>query len=154
MTDADLAATLAEEAGAILRAIQRDGVLTGKALGDEGDSAANSFLCEALRRERPHDALLSEEEKDCGDRLSASRVWIVDPLDGTREYSEGRSDWAVHVALAIDGVATAGAVSLPGAGITLSSSGPPPLRPLNNPLRMLVSRTRPAARGGSGCRNS
>nr|WP_315458413.1 3'(2'),5'-bisphosphate nucleotidase CysQ [uncultured Sphingorhabdus sp.] len=132
------------EAGALLLALQTSGDLQGKALGDEGDQRANAFLCDAIRRARPEDALLSEEEKDCDSRCAASRVWIIDPLDGTREYSEGRSDWAVHVALAVDGVAHAGAVALPGLGVTLDSANPPRLQRANDPLKMLVSRTRPA----------
>ncbi len=119
--------------------------LTGKALGDEGDRIANRYLCDRLARERPDDALLSEEEADCLDRLASRRVWIVDPLDGTREYGEGRDDWAVHVALAVDGVADIGAVALPARGMTLSSDTPLPLAPANVPPRMVVSRTRPAA---------
>jgi 3'(2'), 5'-bisphosphate nucleotidase len=103
------------------------------------------MLCRELRAARPDDALLSEEEKDNSARLASYRVWIVDPLDGTREYGEGRSDWAVHVALAIDGVASVGAVALPGLGLTLTSGAPTALAPANEPLRMLVSRTRPAA---------
>jgi len=98
-----------------------------------------------LRTARPDDAILSEEEKDNVIRCDSSRAWIVDPLDGTREYSEGRSDWAVHVALAIDGVPTVGAVALPGLGLTLTSGAPKPLEPANLPPKMLVSRTRPAA---------
>lgn len=144
MTDDQLAAVLAEEAGQILLEIQQGGQFVGQQLGDEGDRAANAFLCAALRKERPDDALLSEEEKDCLSRCAVSRVWIVDPLDGTREYREGRDDWAVHVALAINGVPSAGAVALPGLGITLSTANPPVLSPPNQPLRMLVSRTRPA----------
>jgi 3'(2'), 5'-bisphosphate nucleotidase len=103
------------------------------------------MLCRELRAARPDDALLSEEEKDNPARLASHRVWIVDPLDGTREYGEGRADWAVHVALAIDGVASVGAVALPGLGLTLTSGAPTALAPANEPLRMLVSRTRPAA---------
>lgn len=144
MNDASLCAQLAMEAGALLLALQTSGERRGKDLGDEGDQRANAFLCEAIRRARPDDALLSEEEKDCHSRCSASRVWIIDPLDGTREYSEGRSDWAVHVALAIDGLAKAGAVALPGLGVTLDSANPPRLLRANDPLKMLVSRTRPA----------
>lgn len=144
MSDAALCAQLATEAGALLLALQKAGELHGKTLGDNGDNIANAFLCEAIRAARPDDALLSEEEKDCGSRCAASRVWIIDPLDGTREYSEGRSDWAVHVALTIDGVAHAGAVALPGLDITLGSANPPALKPQNEPLKMLVSRSRPA----------
>ena len=143
-SDSRLATRLATEAGALLLALQRSGQLEGKALGAEGDSIANAFLMKALRELRGDDALLSEEEKDSPARLQSRRVWIIDPLDGTREYGEGRSDWAVHVALAIDGVATVGAVALPGLDLTLSSGNPLPLLPANTPLKMVVSRTRPA----------
>jgi len=143
--DEQLATRLADAAGRILLDLRAAGDLTGKALGQAGDEAANAMLCRELRAARPDDALLSEEEKDNPVRLASRRVWIVDPLDGTREYGEGRSDWAVHVALAIDGVASVGAVALPGLGLTLTSGAPSALAPANEPLRMLVSRTRPAA---------
>jgi 3'(2'), 5'-bisphosphate nucleotidase len=143
-TDEQLAERLASTAGAILLALRAEG-LEGKALGQAGDEAANAMLCRELRVARRDDAILSEEEKDSAARLAHRRVWIIDPLDGTREYGEGRDDWAVHVALAIDGVATVGAVALPGLGITLTSGAPIPLRPANQPPKMLVSRTRPAA---------
>ena len=145
MTDAELCAHLATQAGRLLYDLQISGRFTGKALGDEGDTRANAYLCEALRRERPGDALLSEEEQDCTDRCDVDRVWIVDPLDGTREYSEGRSDWAVHVALSVGGVAKAGAVALPAMNMTLRSDNPLALAVANHPPRMVVSRTRPAA---------
>jgi 3'(2'), 5'-bisphosphate nucleotidase len=147
MTESDehLAARLAAAAGRILLDLRAAGDLAGKALGQAGDEAANAMLCRELRAARPDDALLSEEEKDNPARLASHRVWIVDPLDGTREYGEGRADWAVHVALAIDGVASVGAVALPGLGLTLTSGAPTALAPANEPLRMLVSRTRPAA---------
>ena len=144
-TDEQLAARLATAAGAILLGLRGQGGLEGKALGQAGDEQANAMLCREIRAARPADALLSEEEKDNPARCDNPRVWIVDPLDGTREYGEGRDDWAVHVALAIDGVATVGAVALPGLGVTLTSGAPVPLRPANSPSRMLVSRTRPAA---------
>jgi 3'(2'), 5'-bisphosphate nucleotidase len=143
--DEQLAARLAAAAGRILLDLRAAGDLAGKALGQAGDEAANAMLCRELRAARPDDALLSEEEKDNPARLASHRVWIVDPLDGTREYGEGRADWAVHVALAIDGVASVGAVALPGLGLTLTSGAPSALAPANAPLRMLVSRTRPAA---------
>nr|WP_295669436.1 3'(2'),5'-bisphosphate nucleotidase CysQ [Sphingomonas sp.] len=143
-SDVRLAERLATEAGAILLGLQTNGGLTGKDLGKAGDEQANTFLMRALRAARPEDAILSEEEKDDSRRCSVSRAWIIDPLDGTREYGEGRTDWAVHVALAIDGVATVGAVALPGLGLTLTSGTPSPLAPAGAPLRMLVSRTRPA----------
>lgn len=145
MTDADLAAHLAEVAGRILLEVRGSGVFSGKALGKAGDQTANQFLVHALREQRPGDGLLSEEEKDNFERLAHSRVWIVDPVDGTREYGEERTDWAVHVALAVDGVPVHGAVALPGLGAVLRSDRPAPLPPANSPLHMVVSRTRPAA---------
>jgi 3'(2'), 5'-bisphosphate nucleotidase len=144
MSDGDLAAHLAEVAGRILINVRESGLFSAKALGKAGDQTANQFLVHALREQRPDDGLLSEEEKDNPDRLAKSRVWIVDPVDGTREYGEARADWAVHVGLAIDGVAILGAVALPGMDLVLRSDQPQPLPPANSPLRMLVSRTRPA----------
>jgi 3'(2'), 5'-bisphosphate nucleotidase len=144
MTDAALAAHLAEVAGQLLIAVRDSGVFAEKALGKAGDATANQFLCHALRAQRPDDALLSEEEKDNLDRLAAARVWIVDPVDGTREYGEARADWAVHVALAVDGAPVLGAVALPGAGKVLRSDQPVAVPPAPETLRMVVSRTRPA----------
>ncbi len=144
MTDADLAAHLAKVAGDLLITVRGSGMLSAKALGKAGDATANQFLVHALREQRPEDGLLSEEEKDNAERLSMSRVWIVDPVDGTREYGEERTDWAVHVALAIDGVATVGAVGLPGADVVLRSDQPQAVPPAPETLRMVVSRTRPA----------
>ena len=155
MTDAELAASLAHVAGRLLLEVRGSGMFakdpSGKALGTAGDKTANEFLCHALRAQRPDDGLLSEEEKDNLARLGQQRVWIVDPVDGTREYGEERSDWAVHVALAIDGVATIGAVALPGlgasngGGVVLRSDAPQALPPAAAVPRMVVSRTRPAA---------
>jgi len=143
VTDAELAHSLAEDAGKLLLRL-REGHAGGKALGDEGDKAANRLILDRLRTERPQDAILSEEEKDNAARCGFSRAWVVDPLDGTREYAEGRNDWAVHVALAVDGHPVAGAVALPALGLTLASDRPPALVAEAAPLRMLVSRTRPA----------
>lgn len=145
MTDVELAAHLAETAGKILIQVRDSGLFSAKALGKAGDQTANQFLVHALREQRPDDGLLSEEMKCDGSRLGQGRVWIIDPVDGTREYGEGRTDWAVHVGLAIDGVATIGAVALPGLALTLTTAGSRPLAPANTPPRMLVSRTRPAA---------
>ncbi len=148
MTDAELAARLARAAGELLlerrAALLAEGI-AGKALGAEGDAAANALICEALRIARPDDGLMSEEEKDNPARLAKSRVWIVDPLDGTREYGEERGDWAVHVALAIDGATSIGAVALPEFGLVLRSDQPAVILPPPARLRMVVSRTRPAA---------
>lgn len=142
--DAALAADLAVRAGELLLAAQQAGDSDGKALGDAGDAAANRLLCAALRAARPDDGLLSEEEADNRARLDKARVWIVDPVDGTREYGERRTDWAVHVGLAIDGAPRVGAVALPGLGLVLRSDRPTPLPPAPARLRMVVSRTRPA----------
>lgn len=146
LDDAALAARLAQEAGRLLLDVRAGSGLAGKALGDEGDRVANRFLCDAIRTARPDDGLLSEEEKDNPARLAKSRVWIVDPVDGTREYGEGRADWAVHVALAVGGVACTGAVALPGCdgGLVLRSDQPRPLRAMAPRPRFLVSRSRPA----------
>jgi len=144
MTDAELAAHLADCAGKLLLQVRASGLFSDKALGKAGDATANQFLVHAIREARPDDGVLSEEMKDDGTRLAQRRVWIIDPVDGTREYGEGRIDWAVHVALAIDGVATIGAVGLPGANVVMRSDRPSPLPHAGTPLRMVVSRTRPA----------
>jgi len=151
MSDGDLAAHLAEVAGRILINVRESGLFSPKALGKAGDQTANQFLVHALREVRPEDGLLSEEEKDNPERLAKSRVWIVDPVDGTREYGEERADWAVHVGMAVDGEAVLGAVALPGLDLTgtgggtvLRSDQPRPLPASPEKLRMVVSRTRPA----------
>ena len=145
MTDADLAAHLAKVAGRILIEVRESGMLEGKSLGKAGDETANQFLCHALRQQRPEDGLLSEEEKDNAARLGKERVWIVDPVDGTREYGEERTDWAVHVALCIGGRPEIGAVALPGLDCVLRSDAPIDVPPAAEKPRMVVSRTRPAA---------
>lgn len=145
MSDIDLAAHIARTAGALLMSLRDSGLFEGKALGKAGDRTANTFIMAALAANRPDDSILSEEEVNDTARCSANRVWIVDPLDGTREYGEGRSDWAVHIALAIDKRAALGAVALPGLGLTLSSGDPLPVPEYGGPPRMLVSRTRPAS---------
>jgi 3'(2'), 5'-bisphosphate nucleotidase len=109
-----------------------------------GDRQSHEFLMAELARLRPGDAVLSEEGKDDPVRLSADRVWIVDPLDGTREFGEaGRSDWAVHVALWQAGNLTAGAVALPARNLVLSTAEPITVPAVADPLRLLVSRSRP-----------
>ena len=153
LTDAQLAAHLAEQAGHVLLDVRATSGLTGKALGKAGDKAANAFLCEALGAARPDDGLLSEEAADTERRLTKSRVWIIDPVDGTREYGEGRSDWAVHVGLAIDGVAHTGAVGLPGldGGVVLRSDKTKPLPAGPKIPRFVVSRSRPAKEAQAVC---
>ncbi|RKS72600.1 3'(2'), 5'-bisphosphate nucleotidase [Motilibacter peucedani] len=117
-------------------------------LRDRGDRAAHETIVELLARLRPGDAVLSEEGVDDPARLSARRVWIVDPLDGTREFGEaGRPDWAVHVALWQDGELTDAAVALPGLGTVLATDDvpPPPPRDGRAAPRFAVSRTRATA---------
>lgn len=143
--DAELAARLAETAGRLLLEVRARSLPDGQALGRTGDATANAFLVEALLALRPDDGLLSEERECDGARLSKSRVWIIDPLDGTREYGEGRDDWAVHVALAMNGEARVGAVALPAQGLVLRSDRPVPLPPAPARPRIVISRTRPPA---------
>jgi len=147
MSDDDrLAAELAAEAGRRLLELRAAGGDPAE-LRRAGDRQSHEFLTAELARHRPGDAILSEEGADDPARLSASRVWIVDPLDGTREFGEpGRTDWAVHVALWEDGELTAGAVALPAEGVTLSTAEPPSVpasSPSSRTLRLVVSRTRP-----------
>ena len=153
MNDHDLAAALATAAGELLLAVREE---LADASADErkaaGDQRSHDYLMEELAAARPDDAVLSEEGADDSARLSAHRVWIVDPLDGTREFSEPeRVDWAVHVALWSDGELVAGAVALPAQGVTLATPAvaappPPPAVP-----RILVSRTRPPAAAVEVC---
>ncbi|PZG23372.1 3'(2'),5'-bisphosphate nucleotidase CysQ [Spongiactinospora gelatinilytica] len=149
--DHALAGDLATEAGERLLALRAErGFGDPRALKDAGDQSAHRFLTEALARLRPSDAILSEEatreERMDPRRLTADRVWIIDPLDGTREFAEeGRSDWAVHVALWERGALAAGAVALPAQGRTLTTADPPRL-PAARPgarIRIAVSRSRP-----------
>ncbi|WP_197093401.1 3'(2'),5'-bisphosphate nucleotidase CysQ [Nonomuraea sp. SBT364] len=148
--DHALAADLATEAGEhLLEVRERVGFGDQAALKAAGDRAAHVFLMEALARLRPSDSVLSEEatreERLDPRRLAADRVWIVDPLDGTREFSEeGRADWAVHVALWERGTLSAGAVALPAQGRTLNTAEPPKLPAYDGGrFRIAVSRTRP-----------
>ena len=141
-----LARWTATVAGQALTELRTQG-LQGRDLKDAGDRTAHELLMRLLAEHRPGDAVLSEEGKDDKARLTASRVWIVDPLDGTREYSEPpRDDWAVHVALWQDGDLVAGAVAQPGLDSTFSTGEPPTVPPSSSPrTRIAVSRTRPPA---------
>lgn len=146
--DHELAARAATDAGRLLVGIRAEMEAGGEwpeHIGDEGDRRAHNLLVELLGRERPGDSVLSEEGRDDLARLDAERVWIVDPLDGTREFSEpGRVDWAVHVALSIDGTVVAGAVALPARNLTLATRPAPPFPPpWDGPPRLVVSRSRP-----------
>jgi 3'(2'), 5'-bisphosphate nucleotidase len=143
--DVAVAAEAAEAAARVLLEVRAGAPGGGTALGDAGDAAGQQAVAGVLARRRPGDAVLSEEAADDPARLSARRVWIVDPLDGTREYREpGRPDWAVHVALWEDGELTAAAVALPAHGTVLVTD-PAPLVPAQSAgrVRIAVSRTRP-----------
>jgi len=153
-SDGDLAAALARRAGELLLAHRREAAgAQGPAvtrLRDEADALAHRFLVAGLTAERPGDAVLSEEGADDPRRLAAERVWIVDPLDGTYEYGQFREDFAVHIALWERASDTPdhlvlGVVDLPAAGHTYRSDepGPTPPAPVDRPVRLVVSRTRP-----------
>ncbi|HEX4288382.1 MAG TPA: 3'(2'),5'-bisphosphate nucleotidase CysQ [Trebonia sp.] len=156
-TDADhqLAAELAARSAELLRALRASGIDDPDELRKQGDRRSDELLVTELTARRPADAVLSEEGKDSAQRLRARRVWIVDPLDGTREFGEpGRPDWAVHVALVIDGFPVAGAVALPALNEVWSTAGTarqdqplaaasPQASTWVGPPRLAVSRTRP-----------
>ncbi|TFV60646.1 3'(2'),5'-bisphosphate nucleotidase CysQ [Mycobacterium sp. PS03-16] len=154
-SDAQLAAEVAAEAGELLLAIREElDHLHPYDLGDAGDKRANVLILDRLREHRPDDAVLSEEAVDDPARVDADRVWIVDPVDGTREYSlPPRPDWAVHIALwqrsgGPDGVGglTDAAVALPARGEVYRTDTvtPPPPR-AGGPIRITASATRPPA---------
>ena len=149
--DHALAGRLAAETGRVLVELRQRLIADGTSqwdLKDAGDSAAHRLIVETLATERPDDAVLSEEGADDRARLEAERTWIVDPLDGTREFGEaGRIDWAVHIALVVGGSPTVGAVALPAEGIVLATDPAPTLPPPSDDApRVIVSRTRrPAA---------
>lgn len=147
MNDHALAAQLASEAGRLLLGVRSE--FAHAAAGERkaaGDKRSHDFLMEALSQARRHDAVLSEEGADDPVRLRSERVWIVDPLDGTREFSElDREDWAVHVALWQSGELVAGAVALPAQGITLATPEVLPPPEASGKPRIVVSRTRPPA---------
>ena len=143
--DVMLAATLAREAGHLLRDVQQNSAAEErgtKLLKDRGDAVSQHFLAQALTERAPGDAVLSEEASDDLARLDADRVWIIDPLDGTREFSECREDWAVHVALWSEGELTVGAVALPGLDLVLTSADMAPAWEHPERVRLAVSRTR------------
>ena len=149
--DHEQAAALATEAGERLLEVRAELEAEGADPGevkDTGDRTSHDYLVAALAEQFPDDAVLSEEGVDDPARLTAARVWIVDPLDGTREFSEpGRADWAVHVALVEAGQVIAAAVALPALGITFTDvpapDRPPPVG--GRPPRLVVSRSRPPA---------
>lgn len=154
VTDADVAAAVAVEAGELLLAVREEiGFYDPYELGDAGDRRANTLILQRLRELRPGDAVLSEEAVDDLSRLRNNRVWIVDPVDGTRQFSlPGRKDWAVHIALwqrsgrGPDGAITDAAVALPDVDQVYRTDtvvAPPPRR--DGPIRITASSYRPPA---------
>jgi 3'(2'), 5'-bisphosphate nucleotidase len=142
-SDDELAARLATEAGRLLVEVRQAGPAD---LGAAGDAAAHEWLMRELGTHRPMDRVVSEESQDRPAGVGSGRCWIIDPLDGTREYAEGRDDWAVHVCLVVDRQPTVGAVALPARGITLATGGPLPAPATpQGPVRFVVSRTRATA---------
>ena len=157
--DHQLAAELAEQSAALLRALRASGIDDPDVLRKQGDRRSHELMVTELAARRPADAVLSEEGTASPERLTARRVWIVDPLDGTREFGEpDRSDWAVHVALVIDGFPVVGAVALPAVGevwstatATATATARPSAatsQPRTGPPRLAVSRTRPGWSAG------
>jgi len=154
-SDAQLSVDVAREAGQLLLALRDsfgpiDGKDAANALRKQADRVSHELIMERLTAARPDDAILSEEGKDDDLRLAADRVWIVDPLDGTWEYGQGRADFAVHIALwqPAGAILSAATVDLPDQGLTRSVldqvSGVPEL-PIDRPLRIVASRSRPPA---------
>ena len=146
-TDAELAARLATEAGRRLLDLRGRMFAAGASIWDvrdAGDALSQEYLAQELTRVRPSDAVLSEEGRDDPRRHTSERVWIIDPLDGTREYGEqGRIDWAVHVALWCDDRFGAAAVSLPAIERTLTTDPPPAMPPFERERpRLVTSRSR------------
>jgi len=150
-TEHEQATRIATEAGQALLSLRQNLESDGsnaREIGAAADRYSHDLIVRALSAVYPQDSILSEEGVDNPARLGNRRVWIVDPLDGTREFGEpGRTDWAIHVALSVGGVAVAGAVALPGRRVTLTTAAPPRVSPRSHgaPLRLVVSRTRPPA---------
>lgn len=141
------ARSIAADAAEVLLAVRRElGFTDTTALKDAGDRRSEERIQALLAERHPGDAVLSEESADDPARLDATRVWVIDPLDGTREFSEeGRDDFAVHVALVVGGRPVCGAVALPARAQVFDTADPlpPPTRSTDRRLRLAVSRTRP-----------
>ena len=142
ISDSRLTNSLAQGCGEILKGVRNGGLLRGLSLGAAGDEAAQEWISRVLAQHRPQDGMLSEEASDDLARLKKDRVWIVDPLDGTKEFATGRQDWAVHIALVENGIPIHAAVGLPDLGVTFKSSD---VRAVTGPLskKFVVSRNRP-----------
>lgn len=113
---------LAQGTGEILKGVRNGGLLRGRELGEAGDDLAQNWISRVLEQHRPNDGFLSEEAADNPERLGKERVWIIDPLDGTKEFATGRQDWAIHIALVENGKPTHAAVNLPDLGVVFDSA--------------------------------
>lgn len=142
--DARLTRLLAQGTGDILKGVRDVGLLQGRGLGDAGDDLAQNWIARVLEQHRPEDGFLSEEAADNRGRLSKNRVWIIDPLDGTKEFATGRQDWAVHIALVENGTPTHAAVGLPDLGAVFNSEE---ARAVTGPYarKIAISHNRPPA---------
>lgn len=145
LDDVTLAQRIAAGAGAILKGVRSGGLLRGHELGAAGDKLAQHWIASVLAAHRPDDGMLSEEAPDeVEERLSKDRVWIIDPLDGTREFSNGRLDWAVHISMVENGTPVVAAVAMPDLNRVWHTSN---VRAVKGPYakRIVISRTRPPA---------
>ncbi|MDO4686534.1 MAG: 3'(2'),5'-bisphosphate nucleotidase CysQ [Corynebacterium sp.] len=140
--DANLTRRLAQGTGEILKGVRNVGLLRGTNLGDAGDELAQNWIARVLAQHRPNDGFLSEEAADNPARLDKDRVWIIDPLDGTKEFATGRQDWAVHIALIEHGQPIHAAVGLPDLGVVFHSSD---AKAVMGPLakKIIISHNRP-----------
>ena len=145
MNDHELASYIAEKAGLELLKLRDAAIATGInswVLRDKGDIFAHNLIMDELGAHRPDDAVLSEEGVDDRSRTRASRVWIVDPLDGSQDYPyRGSEEWAVHIALVEDGQIVAGAVACPSMDRLYSTATPfPKQRNISNPMLVVTNR--------------
>ena len=142
-TDQQLASRIATQAGIMLVELRDELAIEGIHywdLKDEGDVAGHRYIMSALTAARPDDVILSEEAADNRKRLSAERVWIIDPIDGTNEFAEHpRHDWAIHIALWESGELTAASVALPTLGITFDASPAAVVPPSTRAKPLLVT---------------
>ncbi|WJZ02053.1 3'(2'),5'-bisphosphate nucleotidase CysQ [Corynebacterium freiburgense] len=140
--DANLTRRLAQGTGEILKGVRNVGLLRSTHLGDAGDELAQNWIARVLAQHRPDDGFLSEEAADNPARLEKDRVWIIDPLDGTKEFATGRQDWAVHIALIEHGTPIHAAVGLPDLGVVFHSSD---AKAVMGPLarKIMISHNRP-----------
>lgn len=144
-----IATEAALKAGEEVARLRREGVRYGRKEGhelvSEADLRAGEILRETLTRAFPLDGWLSEEDPDTSHRLGRERVWIVDPIDGTREYLQGVPEYAVSVGLVIEGRPALGVVHNPATGELFAAEcislvERPPTHATGVPFEALVGR--------------